>query len=144
MKFFSLDFTLFFRLLLTFKPLFIYKKTCHLWIYHFILKNEEFSPSDLNLNHLFSWSSKRFKCLSRYQKTKNNQKKIAVFLIFLHVSGQLLPCNGQPDLLSYLRDNFAIFAGFWDDFDTLGMSLERLYRALYDRKTSWNWQNKLD
>ena len=59
-------------------------------------------------------------------------------IFFLHVSGQLLPCNGQPDLLSYLRDNFAIFAGFGDDFDTLGMSLELLYTALYDRKTSGN------
>ena len=82
MKFFSLDFTLFFRLLLTFKPLFIYKKTCHLWNYHFILKNEEISPSDLNLNHLFSWSSKRFKCLSRYQKTKKNRKKMPFFWFF--------------------------------------------------------------
>ena len=74
--------------------------------------------------------------MSRYQKTK--KKKIAIFLISLHVSGQLLPCNGQPGLLSYLRDNFAIFAGFGDDSDTLGMSLELLYRALYDRKTSGN------
>jgi len=76
--------------------------------------------------------------LSRYQQTKKDKKKIAVFLIFLHFSGQLLPCNGQPDLLSPLRDNSAIFAGFGDDFDTLGMSLELLYTALYDRKTSGN------
>ena len=69
---------------------------------------------------------------------KKNQKKLPFFFIFLHFSGQLLPCNGQPDLLSPLRDNSAIFAGFGDDFDTLGMSLERLYRALYDRKTSGN------
>ena len=142
MKFFPLDFTLFFRLLLTLKPLFTYKKTCHLWIYHFILKNEDFSPSDLNQNHLFSWSSKRFKCLSRYQKTKKNFKNCR-FFIFLHFSGQLLPCNGQPDHLSPLRDNSAIFAGFGDDSDTLGMSLELLYMALYDRKTSGNWHNKL-
>jgi hypothetical protein len=35
---------------------------------------------------------------------------------FLHVSGQLLPFNGQSDLLSHLRDHSAIFAGFGDDF----------------------------
>ena len=46
--------------------------------------------------------------------------------------------NGQPDLLSHLRDHSAIFTGFGDDFDTLGMSLELLYTALYDRKTSGN------
>ena len=53
-------------------------------------------------------------------------KKIAVCLIFLHVSGQLLPCNGQPDLLTYLRDHSAIFPGFGDDFETLGMSVKLL------------------
>ena len=52
-------------------------------------------------------------------------------MIFLHVSGQLLPCNGQPDLLSHLRDHSATFAGFGDDFNTLGMIL-RYCRALYD------------
>ena len=78
----------------------------------------------------FSQSSKRSKCLSRYQKTKKNQKKITFFLFFssfLHVSGQLLLFNGQPDLVSHLRDHSAIFAGFGDDFDTLGMSLELLW-----------------
>ena len=71
-------------------------------------------------------------------KNYKQSKKIAVFLIFLHVSGQLLPCNGQPDLLSPLRDNSTIFAGLGDNFDTLGMSLELLYTALYDRKMSGN------
>ena len=74
-------------------------------------------------------------------KSRNHEIKI---LHVLHVSGQLLPFNGQPDLLSHLRDHSAIFAGFGDDFDTLEMSLERLYRALYDRKTSGNGHNKLD
>ena len=32
--------------------------------------------------------------------------------------------NGQSDLLSYLRDHSAIFAGFRNDFDTLRMSLK--------------------
>ena len=70
LKFFTLDFPLYFRFLLTFKPLFIYKKTLWTWIHHIILQNQEFSPSDLNLNNQFSWSSKRSKCLSHYQKTR--------------------------------------------------------------------------
>ena len=37
-----------------------------------------------------------------------------------------LSFNGQPDLLIYLRDNSAIFPGFGDDFDTLGMSIKLL------------------
>ena len=57
---------------------------------------------------------------------KKRKKKRKKEIILLHVSGQLLPCNGQSGLLSYLRDNFAIFAGFGDDFDTLRMSLELL------------------
>ena len=32
--------------------------------------------------------------------------------------------NGQPDLLTYLRDHSAIFPGFGDGFDTLRMSFE--------------------
>ena len=54
---------------------------------------------------------------------KNSQKREKK-KDFLHVSGQLLPFNGQSDLLSHLRDHSAIFAGFWDDFDTLEMSRE--------------------
>ena len=126
-KVFFSRFSLFSRLLLTFKPLFIYIKTCCLWIHHFILNFLEFSPSDLNLNHQFSWSSKRSKCLSRYQKTKKKMKKIGFFFNFLQFSGQLLPFNSQPDLLSHLRDHSAIFAGFRNDFDTLRMSLKLLW-----------------
>ena len=65
-------------------------------------------------------------------------RKIKKFRHFFDVSGQLLSFNGQPDLLTYLKDHSAIFPGFGDDFDTLGMSLELLYTALYDRKTSGN------
>jgi hypothetical protein len=64
--------------------------------------------------------------LSRYQKTKKKEKKIGFFSNFLHVSGQLLPFNGQPDLLSHLRDHSAISAGFGDDFNTLRQSFELL------------------
>ena len=46
---------------------------------------------------------------------------------FLHVSGQLLPSKGQPDLLCHLRDHSAIFAHSMDNFDTLGMSFELLW-----------------
>jgi hypothetical protein len=64
--------------------------------------------------------------LSRYQKTKKNQKIFGFFSNFLHVSGQLLPFNGQPELHSHLRDPSAIFAGLGDDFNTLGMSRKLL------------------
>ena len=57
-------------------------------------------------------------------KTKKNQKISS----FFDVSGQLLSFNGQPDLLTYLRDHSAIFPGFGDGFDTLGMSFEQLGR----------------
>jgi hypothetical protein len=53
--------------------------------------------------------------------------KIGFFSYFLHVSGQLLPFNGQPDFLSHLRDHSGIFADFADDFNTLRMSLELLW-----------------
>ena len=53
------------------------------------------------------------------------------FSNFLHVSGQLLPFNGQPDLLSHLRDHSAIFPGFGDNFDTLGMSLDHHIKPYY-------------
>ena len=48
------------------------------------------------------------------------------FSNFLHVSGQLLPCTGQPDLFSHLRDHSATFSGVGDDFDTLRMSFKVL------------------
>ena len=48
-----------------------------------MLKNEEISPSDPNQNHLFSWSSKRFKCLScNTKKAKKNQRKLLFYLFF--------------------------------------------------------------
>ena len=66
------------------------------------------------------------------------------FSNFLHVSGQLLPCTGQPDLFSHLRDHSATFVGSGDDFDTLGKSLRPivgLYRMTGRRLeidlTSW-------
>jgi hypothetical protein len=43
--------------------------------------------------------------------------KIGFFSNFLHVSGQLLPFNSQPDLLSHLRDYSAIFAYFSEFFN---------------------------
>ena len=45
---------------------------------------------------------------------------------FFDVSGQLLSFNGQPDLLTYLRDHSAIFPGFGYDFSTLEMSIKLL------------------
>ena len=55
-----------------------------------------------------------------------NQEKLKNFVIFFYVSGQILSFNGQRDLLNYLRDHPAIFPGFGDGFDTLGMSFEQL------------------
>ena len=54
-------------------------------------------------------------------KSRNHEIKI---LHVLHVSGQLLPFNGQPDLPSHLRDPSPIFGGFGDDFDNLRKTLE--------------------
>ena len=53
-------------------------------------------------------------------------RKIKKFHHFFDVSGQLLSFNGQPDLLTYLKDHSAIFPGFGDDFDTLRMSVKLL------------------
>ena len=55
-----------------------------------------------------------------------NLKKIKKFHHFFDVSGQLLYFNGQPELLTYLKDHSAIFSGFADDFDTLRISLQLL------------------
>ena len=57
-----------------------------------------------------------------------NQEKSKNFVIFFDVSGQMLSFNGQPELLTYLRDHPAIFPGFGDGFDTLRMSFEQLGR----------------
>ena len=67
-----------------------------------------------------------------------------MFLILLHVSGQLLPCTGQPDLLSHLRDLSATFPGLGDDFDTLRKTLKPIIglymmigKCLGIDQTSW-------
>jgi hypothetical protein len=53
-------------------------------------------------------------------------RKIKKFHHLFDVSGQLMSFNGQPDLLTYLRDHSAIFPDFGYDFSTLGMSIKLL------------------
>ena len=68
---------------------------------------------------LLVWASGELDNLSKGRKIKKCRRYFDVF-------GQLLSFNGQLDLLIYLRDHSAIFPGFGDDFETLGMSVKLL------------------